>query len=148
VKPEIDLVLRAMTAKLLGEVAPALPDAYLRSNVEVMAALLMAAAEDYDRAAAVRVEENEAMRRIFREAAPSLGAGDLRSRLESAAAERDPSLRVADLNAVNDRLRALLIELHTLVEVGDEEWTRRTNRAIWEELRASASRRAIGFWPL
>ncbi|HSD11783.1 MAG TPA: hypothetical protein VLF14_12390, partial [Candidatus Binatia bacterium] len=102
----------------------------------------------YDRAAHVRAEENEAMRRIFRDAASSVFDVGLRARLEVAAAERDASLRVSDLNTANDRLRALLIELHALVETREESWARRTNRAIWEELRESARRRAISLWPL
>ena len=147
-KPEVDFVLRSVMEKLLTEIAPAIGDAYVRSNVEVIASLMAPAAEEYDRAAHVRAEENEAMRRIFRDAAPEVPDVGLRVRLEAAAAERDASLRVSELNAANDRLRALLIEVHALVETGDEEWARRTNQAIWDELSASAKRRAISFWPL
>jgi len=147
-KPEVDFVLQSMMVKLLSEVAPAVGDAYVRSNVEVMAGLLAAAAEEYDRAAHVRAEENSAMRRIFRDAASSLPEPALRARLEAAATEGEPSLRVSDLNKANDRLRALLIELHSFVETREEEWAQRINRAIWVELRASAGRRAISFYPL
>jgi hypothetical protein len=147
-KPEVDYVLRSMMQTLLTEVAPAVGDGYVRRNVEVIAGLMAAAAEEYDRAAHVRVEENEAVRQIFRDAAPSVLDAGLRGRLEAAAAERDTNLRVSDLNAANDRLRALLIELHVLVETRDEGWARRINRAIWNELRESAKRRAISLWPL
>jgi hypothetical protein len=147
-KPEVDFVLRSMMETLLAEVAPAVGDGYVRRNVEVIAGLMAAAAEEYDRAAHVRAEENEALRRIFRDAAPSVLDAGLSARLEASAAERDSSLRVSDLNAANDRLRALLIELHALVETRDEGWARRVNRAIWDELRKSVNRRAISFWPL
>jgi hypothetical protein len=147
-KPEVDHVLRSMMETLLGEVAPAVGDGYVRRNVEVIAGLMSAAAEEYDRAAHIRAEENEAMRQIFRDAAPSVLDVGLRGRLEAAAAERDRSLRVSDLNAANDRLRSLLIELHVLVETQEEGWARRINRAIWNELRESAKRRAISLWPL
>ena len=147
-KPEVDFVLRSIAEKLLTEIAPAVGDSYVRSNVEVIAGLVAAAAEEYDRAAHVRAEENQAMRRIFRDVAPSVLDVGLRARLEAASAERDTSLRVSDLNAANDRLRALLIELHALVETREEGWARHTNRAIWDELRESAKRRAISFWPL
>jgi hypothetical protein len=146
-KPEVDVVLRSMMTKLLLEVAPAVGDAYVRSNVEAMGALLAAAAEEFDRAAEVRVAENRSMREILRAATEHVPEGDLRSRLTVAAEEREASLRIGDLNAVNDRLRALLIELQTLVEGSDEEWARRIDRAIWAELRASARRRAIFFYP-
>jgi hypothetical protein len=148
VKPEVDVVLQAMMAKLVSEVAPRIDDAYVRSNVEVMAGLLAAAAEEFDRAAHVRWEENQAMRRIFREAAASLPSIELRARLEAAAGETETSFRVRDLDAANDRLRALLIELHAYVEAREDEWARRTNRVILAELVASAKRRAISFWPL
>ena len=105
-KPEVDFVLRSMMEKLLTEVAPAVGDGYVRSNVEAIAGLMVAAAEEYDRAAHVRAEENEAMRAdLSRRAAPSVLDAGLRARLEAAAAERDTSLRVSDLNAANDRLR-------------------------------------------
>jgi hypothetical protein len=146
-KPEVDVVLRSMMTKLLLEVAPAVGDAYVRSNVEAMGALLAAAAEEFDRAAEVRVAENRSMREILRAAAKHVPEGDLRSRLAVAAEEREASLRITDLNAANDRLRALLIEIQTLVEGSDEEWARRIDRAIWDELRASARRRAISFYP-
>ncbi len=147
-KPEIDSALRAAAGTLLAEIAPAVGDAYARSHAEVLAVLLLAAAEEFDRAAEVRTIENRAMRRIFAEAAPFVADRALRERLESAAREEESSLLVSALNAVNGRLRALLIELHALVEAHDEEWARRTDRAIWEELRASANRRAISFFPL
>ena len=147
-KPEIDFTLRSISAKLLSEVAPAIGDPYVRSNVEVIAGLMMAAAEEYDRAAHVRAEENGVMRQIFREAAPFVTEASLRMRLEAAAREPEASFLVSDLSAANDRLRALLVELHAFVEVRDEEWALRTNRAIWDELDASTKRRALSFWPL
>ncbi|MBI2964363.1 MAG: hypothetical protein HYY35_11460 [Deltaproteobacteria bacterium] len=146
--PEVDWVLRASASRLLAEVAPALGDAYLRSNVEVIAALMAAAAEEYDRAAHLRVEENRAMRAIFADAAPLLDEGTLRARLAAAAAETDESLRVSDLNAANGRLRALLIELHALVEERVEDWAARIRKAVGAELRASAQRRALSFYPI
>ena len=147
-KPEVDVVLRSMMMKLLLEVAPAVGDTYVRGNVETMVALLAAAAEEFDRAAEVRLAENRSMRTILRDAAAHVPDGDLRARLMSAADQGDSSLRIGDLNAANDRLRALVIELHALVENRDEEWARRTDRAIWTELGASARRRAISFYPL
>lgn len=147
-KPEVDFVLRASASRLLTEVAPALGDAYLRSNLEVIAGLLTAAAEEYDRAAHVRAEENRAMRRIFADAVPFVEDAALRARLDAVAAESEGSLQVSDLNLANDRLRSVLIEIHALVETRKEPWAARTKQAIWSELRASASRRSLSFFPL
>ena len=146
-KPEIDVVFQSMMMRLVTEVAPAVADGYVRSNVEVMAGILIAATEEIDRAAAMRVEENAAIRALFRDAIPSLSDAALRGRLAEAAAEGEPSLRISELNRANDRLRRLLIELHAFVEEHDQEWARRIDRAIWEELRAGTERRAISFNP-
>ena len=146
-KPEVDVVLRSLMTKLLLEVAPAVGDAYVRSNVEAMGMLLAAAAEEFDRAAEIRVAENRSMRAILLAAAEHVCAAELRRRLIAAAEEPEPSLRIGDLNAANDRLRALVIELHALVENREEEWARRIDGMIWGELEASARRRAISFYP-
>lgn len=147
--PEVDVLLRGLVAKLMTEVAPALADRYVRSNVEMMAAMLAAAAEEFDRAAEVRVAENRALRALFADAAREPGAAALADRLAAEAAAADASLRIGDLNATNARLRALLVELHALVEGRrGEAWAERLERAIWGELEASAQRRAISFFPL
>lgn len=146
--PEVDVVLRGIMMKLLGEVAPAVVDRYVRGNVEMIAALLGVAAEEFDRAVELRVEENRALRAIFREASVETALADFCQRLATAASERDVSYRVSDLNVVNARLRALLIELHAEVEERVEPWAKRIARSISRELEASAGRRAISFFPL
>jgi hypothetical protein len=147
-KPDVDLVLRTLATKLLSEIAPALDDAYVRSNLEVAAALLIVAAEDYDRAAHVRAEENRAIRSLFRKAAPGVDHPGLRERLVAEADGEDASLRVGDLDRSNSRLRALLIDLHTFAEARSDDWGRTTCDAILRELAAGAERRTIGFYPL
>lgn len=147
-KPEVDQVLRVVTAKLLGEVAPAVGDAYVQGQVEAIAALIAAAADEYDRAAHVRVEENRRLRKLFADTAPLVSDPALRATLSVAAETIETSFRIADLNALNDRLRALLIDLHAFVESCGEEWASRANRAIWAELRTAAAARAISFYPL
>ena len=147
-KPDVDFVLRKIAEKLFGEIAPVVSDSYMRSNVEVAAGLLLAAAEDYDRAAAVRVEENREIRGLFGEAAAHVPDADLKGRLAAAAKSEDPSLRISALEQENARLRTLLIELHAYVETRSEDWAVRITRDVWRELEAGAKRRAIEFWPL
>jgi hypothetical protein len=146
-KPEIDQALRSLSARILMDIAPNVAVDYAKASLEVTAVLMLVAAEEYDRAADIRAEENRAMRGLFRDAAPDVPETDLRGRLESAAAGEDSSLRVSALNAANDGLRSLLIELHEYVEVRSESWASRINHAIWKELEASAARRAIPFFP-
>jgi len=147
-KPDVDVVLRMVATKLLSEIAPSLGDAYVRSNLEVAAALLIVAAEDYDRAAHVRVEENRAMRSLFRETAADVADDALRGKLTAASQTEDTSFRIRDLDAANGELRSLLIELHAYAETRGDEWGAATRRAVWRELSAGADRRAIGFYPL
>jgi hypothetical protein len=146
-KPDVEVTLGLIAASLLLEIAPKISDDYTQRNCALTAMLLQIAAEEWDRAAARRVEENGEMRRIFTEAAAEIEDADLRARLESASRERDESLRIADLNRANDGLRALLIELHAHVEEIDSEPARRIEAAIWRELRVSTERRAVSVAP-
>lgn len=108
--------------------------------------MLQAIAEEHDRAAHWRAEENQAMRRLFAQAAVTVGDPDLRQRLTSAAHTRDTDLRVSSLDRNNDGLRRLLIELHAWVQhaagntAGDTA-AAALDAAIWQELRASTERR-------
>jgi hypothetical protein len=146
-KPDVDATLQLIAASLALEIAPKISDDYTMRNSMLTAMLLQCAAEEWDRAAARRVEENRIMRRLFAEAAPEFGDSDLRARLEAASREEDEGLRISELNRSNDRLRALLIELHAHVEEVDSEAARRIEAAIWEELRVSCERRSLSVAP-
>jgi hypothetical protein len=147
VKPDVDLVLRRIAEALLGETAPRVSDDYASRNTSLAAMLLLSAAEEWDRAAARRTEENDALRTLFREAAPCVEDPALATRLADAAARRDGSLRVADLEAANHALRALLVELHAHVEELATPAAREIEAAIWAELRRSTERRALSIAP-
>ena len=85
-------------AHLLGRTAPALPAGYEQSSVAILAAMLAEVKLEFERAAARRVEENAALRRLFAEAAPVVADAALRERLEAAAASADPGLLVSELD--------------------------------------------------
>jgi hypothetical protein len=146
-KPDVDVTLQLIAASLMTEIAPKISDDYTARNSMLTMMLLQCAAEEWDRAAARRVEENRAMRRLFAEAAPEIDDPDLRGRLEAASGEEDEGLRISELNRGNDRLRTLLIELHAQVEEAGSEAARRIEAAIWEELRVSCERRALSVAP-
>jgi FKBP-type peptidyl-prolyl cis-trans isomerase (trigger factor) len=146
-KPDVDLTLQLIAASLMSEVAPKISDDYTQRNSMLTAMLLQIAAEEWDRAAARRVEENGALRRLFAEAAPEIEDRELRARLEAASGEEEESVRISDLNRSNDRMRRLLIELHAHLEEIDTETARRIETAIWEELRVSTERRAVSVAP-
>jgi hypothetical protein len=146
-KPDVDVTLQIIAASLMTEIAPKISDDYTQRNSMLTVMLLQSAAEEWDRAAARRVEENRTLRRFFAEVAPEIGDLDLRGRLEAASGGEDESLRISDLNRSNDGLRTLLIELHAHVEGIDTETARRIEAAIWQELRVSTERRALSLAP-
>jgi hypothetical protein len=146
-KPDVEVTLQLIAASLLLEIAPKISDDYTQRNSALTAMLLQIAAEEWDRAAARRVEENRAMRQIFADAAPEIDDPDLRPRLQTASRQEDESLRISDLNRDNDALRALLIELHAHVEEIDSASARRIEAEIWRELRTSTERRAVSVAP-
>lgn len=146
-KPDVPVALQKLAGTLLLEVAPAVGVDYLQRNTGIAAIMLQLASEEWERAAARRVEENQALRALFREAAPAVGAGALRERLEEAARGADADLRISALDAANASLRALLIELHARVEELATPEARRLDDAIWAELRRSTERRAVSLAP-
>jgi hypothetical protein len=146
-KPDVDLTLQLIAASLMTEMAPKIADDYTQRNGMLTAMLLQIAAEEWDRAAARRVEENDAMRQLFAEAAAEVRDPDLRARLETASRADEESLRIADLDRSNATLRALLIELHAHLEEIDSEAARRIESEIWRELRISTERRAVSVAP-
>lgn len=146
-KPDPSRLLEVAAVHLMTTTAAALGPGYEQSNVSVLGVMLGATREEYERAAARRVEENREMRRIFADAAAAVADGALRSRLESAAAGEETSLRVSDLEAANSELRALLIDLHAHVEEIDSPEARRVEEAIWAELVASTERRRLSIGP-
>lgn len=147
-KPDVDRTLQLLAQSLLLELGPALPSDYVQKNAMLSALLLASAAEEWDRAAERRAEENRALRAIFRDAAGrDVERADLRARLETAARGSDASLRVSDLERANAELRALLVELHAHVEELATRDAREIEASIWEELRRSTERRRLAMQP-
>ncbi len=142
-KPDAGRLLEVTAAHLMMRTAPALPAGdYEQSSVASLGALLMAAREEYERAAARRVEENAVLRALFARA-ECVEDEDLRARLDQAAKGEDPSLLIAALEAANSELRELLIELHAHLEKLESEAARSLESEIWRELVASTERRRL-----
>jgi hypothetical protein len=105
--------------------------------------MLISVGEELDRIAERRITENAALREIFRDAAPAVADAALRARLEEAARGAEAGYRISQLDAGNDLLRGLLIELHAHVESTDGDAARRIEARIWRELVASTERRRL-----
>ena len=142
-KPDENLVLADFAARFGGEIAPQVQPAYLAAAIGMSAGILGMIAEDWDRAAARRVEENRAVRGLFADAAALGLEPGLTSRLAALAEGNDDDLRLSALEAGNEALRAALIELHAAVEAMDGAAAKALNDAIWRELAASTERRRM-----
>jgi hypothetical protein len=145
--PDVDRVLTHLAGTLLLEIGPSIPVDYAQRNTQLTAMLLTACVEEWDRAVERRVEENAALRALFREGLAIVPDPALRRELEEAGAEPEVPLRVSAQSRENDRLRALLIGLHAHVEELDSPEARRLEDAIWDELRCSTERRRLSFSP-
>lgn len=140
-------LLELLMQNLMAEIMPAVQPAYRQSSVATWGILLQLVREEFDRAAARRFEENGALRLLFGEAAAVVADTELAARLRAAAAGADASLRIPDLDASNQELRRLLIELHAHVERLEGEPARQLDDAIWRELAASTERRRMAIAP-
>ncbi|MGI9592098.1 MAG: hypothetical protein ACR2P8_12070 [Myxococcota bacterium] len=143
-KPDVDRLLEVAAMELIGRVGPALPTRYQQSSTAALGAMLLATREEFERGAARRIEENEAIRGLFAESLAVVEDAALRDRLEAAAREGDEDLTIGALEAGNATLRGLLIELHRHVEELDTPAAERLDQAIWDELVASTERRRLG----
>jgi hypothetical protein len=139
-KPEVDQILGLSTAQLMGTIVPLLPTSFAQGSAALMGFMLMFAAQEYDRAADIRVAENGDMRRLFRDAAPTIADAELKAALLRAADTRDDSLKVSMLDVANGGLRRVLIRLQ---EHAEDNALRDLERRIWDVLKASAERRLL-----
>ncbi len=142
-KPEVDVVLGGFMGTLLTDVAPQLGGEYSLGSVGLIAMTIGMAAREFDRAADIRIAENREMRALFAEAATLVEDSGLKARLSEAAASSDTSFRVSALNAANDALAALLIDLQAAVEETRAGWAGAFEAKIWDYLVAAAERRKV-----
>lgn len=146
-RPPPDRVLQQLMLTLIGDVAPTVSVEYLQKNMGIISMLLAFVAEEWDRAAQRRVEENRELRRLLAEAASEVTDGKLAGRLRAASHESKSSVTLSVLDAANDALRALLIELHAHVEGRRDPQGKRIEGEIWRELVRSTERRALSMAP-
>ncbi len=149
-------------ARLLGEqVSPRLPTPFEQAGMQREPMHLQAVAIEFERAAARRVQENQAIRHLMARAAalPELGPA-LKARCERLAAGADTDLSIGALQDGNQALRAGLIALQAELE-GKVDHAGKVDQAgevdeaphvalsaalleaIWQELRTSTERRRL-----
>lgn len=139
-KPEVDQILMLSANQLLGTLVPLLPNSFAQGTASALGLAVMLAAQEYDRAAEIRLAENDEMRALFLAAAPVVKDEHLKAELSNAAQLRETSLKISALNEVNYALRRQLIRLHVHVE---DTGLREFERRIWKLLQDSANRRSL-----
>jgi hypothetical protein len=137
--PRLSQGLADLAGKLATAIAPETGSRFAMANTGMISMLLMALAQDAERAIANRMADIDDMKALFDAAT----AGDddpepARARTEFCA--RQPaSLRVSDVDALHaDGLR-LLIDLHAWAEVHDADLDRR----IWDFLLRHTERHRL-----
>lgn len=128
--PRASRSLADLAMKLATDIAPSVDNAYGMANAGLMSMLLLALAQEQERAAAQRVADIDDMKTLFRHAegvhpeAP--GAGQ-----RAAFCEREPkSLWLTDLDRFHAEGLEALIALHAWAENADPA----LDRAIWDFL--------------
>jgi hypothetical protein len=142
-KPDVDVYLKELASDLLEDFVPNYPTSFGKGALVRHSLLVQVVSEEYDRAAARRIEENAELRRLFAKDVDIIPTGDLADRLRQAAASKDDGLLVAQLDHSNRLLRALLVELHARIETIEGSQAREYEKAIWHELVLSTERRRL-----
>jgi hypothetical protein len=140
-KPDPHAVLGFLTELLMVEVAPKAQPPYLGGTIGMVGTALAVLTEEWDRAASRLVEENRAIRALFRRAERVRLDPLLADELRALAGTEDDDLRISALDRGNTGLRAALIRLQIAVETAVDEASKALNEAIWAELSASTERR-------
>jgi len=132
-----------MAMDLIERVIPAIGPTYHQGTVGMIATLLAIVSEEWDRAASRRIEENNRLRELFKQAATTINDPALRSRIFQLAKTADHDFHITALENNNCALRAALIALHAHVETQTSAEARKVEAAIWHELAKSTERRRL-----
>ncbi|MBI2765177.1 MAG: hypothetical protein HYX53_04605 [Chloroflexi bacterium] len=142
--PEAPKVLNGMASALLVKLMPEVRTPFGQSVAGMAGMLAFVLAQESDRAVDRLHRENEAVAAILRDAAAILPDEALSDRAREAAGTRTPpDLRVSTMQAINDRLRAVFIEVHAAIEDTPGDDARALEERIWEEIRESTRRRHL-----
>lgn len=143
-KPDAGRVLNGVAVSLMTKVAPEVRTPFGQQLAGLSAVLLRVVATEFDRMADRLSVENAGVAAILADAAGVVSDASLAERARAAAEEgTPPDLRVSTLQGINDRLRAILVEVHAAIEDTPGEEARAMEERIWDELRESTRRRHV-----
>jgi hypothetical protein len=137
-----------MGTSLITQYLPGIEKDHEKTELGLSALLMMVVAEEFDRAAHRRIEENHALRRIFAASLSVIQDDDLRKRVEKASERAEDNHHISVLDKLNCELQEVLIELHSHIESLEGEGARNINEAIWIELENWTQRREFAIWEM
>src|SRR5260370_17919597 len=100
-RPRVEVVFLTMAQDLIERVIPAIGPSYHQGTVGMIASMLAIVGEEWDRAASRRIEENQRLRELFRQAAPAVNDPALRSRIFQLAKTPDHNFPISALGSHN-----------------------------------------------
>jgi hypothetical protein len=134
--PKPAQALADLALKLATGIAPETASAYAQANTGMISALLLALAQDSERATANRLDDIADMKHLFSDAArlfPSAAGADARAAF---CADAPAGYRISELDAFHARGMVALIDLHAWSERHAPPLAQR----IWDFLRAHTER--------
>lgn len=143
--PEGDKILLLTAQRLPTLVSADAGPAFAQGAAGLMGSLLAMMAQEYERGADLRINENKDIRALFAKLGPNVSDVALKAKILKASQETDTSFTISVLNKSNYALRRLLTRLHEHVE---DAKMREAERDIWTLLRSIAARRMIVLAPL
>ncbi len=145
-RPDVPRVLNGIAMTLATDILRDVQTPFAQNTISHQIGLLTMIGQEFDRAAARLVEENAAILAILARAQSSMEEPGLQDRIGRELGEvPGQDLHVSALQAENDRLRALLIDVHADVEAMPGAEAETLDRLIWDELRESTRRRSLVF---
>ena len=143
-RPDPSRALMGSGQALLMELAPDVRTPFGQHLATYAAAINIVLAQEFDRMVDRLHQENEAVAAILLDAAPLLADRELAARAVAAADGRQAAnLRVSTFQAINDRLRSVLIEVHAAIEETPGDAAREMDDRIWAEYALSTQRRHV-----
>lgn len=117
---------------------------YAQHDAHLAGVTALVLAQEIDRLADRLQRENAAVAALLGDAQPLL-PGALRERVAEAVQREPADIRVSTLEARNNELRTLLIDVHAAVEDDPALAARALDERIWVEYREAARRRHVEY---
>ncbi len=145
--PNGEELLRGLQGTLATYVMPEVQTPHARLEIGLVQAMLGIAAAEWDGAAQRLVDDNASLRDLARRGPEALAgspeAAALADELRTLAEDLDPSVRLSDLSAANNRLRDALERLCALAQESGSAPLRTLRSSIIDHFRRDAEERSL-----